>query len=96
MGLRRDDWDLAHDLQNATIEIGFGRPISPARPMKTYLTLTAVLFGLLTVVHFWRMLQERGSLAKDPWFLIITIISAALCFRAVRLLVVARRGPNTS
>lgn len=64
--------------------------------MKTYLTLTAVLFGLLTVLHFWRMMEERGSLAKDPWFLIITLVSAALCFWAVRLLVVARKGPNIS
>ena len=64
--------------------------------MKTYLTLTAVLFGLLTVLHFWRMLQERGSLAKDPWFLIITLVSAALCFWAVRLLVVARKGSGVS
>ena len=64
--------------------------------MKTYLTLTAVLFGLLTVVHFWRMLEERGNLAKDPWFLIITLLSAALCFWAVRLLVVARKRPDIS
>jgi len=64
--------------------------------MKTYLTLTAILFGLLTVVHFWRMLVERETLAKDPWFLIITLVSAALCFWAVRLLVVARRRPNIS
>lgn len=64
--------------------------------MKTYLTLTAVLFGLLTVLHFWRMLEERGSLAKDPWFLIITLVSAALCFWAVRLLVLARKGPSVS
>jgi len=64
--------------------------------MKTYLTLTAALFGLLTVVHFWRMLVERETLAKDPWFLIITLVSAALCFWAVRLLVVARRRPDMS
>jgi hypothetical protein len=59
--------------------------------MKIYLTLTAVLFGLLTIVHFWRMMEERGSLATDPWFLGITLVSAALCFWAVRLLVVQRR-----
>ncbi|HKN68142.1 MAG TPA: hypothetical protein VJW73_17780 [Gemmatimonadaceae bacterium] len=64
--------------------------------MKIYLTLTAVLFGLLTLVHVWRMMEERGTLAKDPWFLIITLISAALCFWAVRLLVLSRRRPDIS
>ena len=64
--------------------------------MKIYLALTAALFGLLTVLHFWRMVQERGNLARDPWFLIITLVSAALCFWAVRLLVVARRRQDVS
>ena len=64
--------------------------------MKIYLALTAALFGLLTILHFWRMMQERANLARDPWFLIITLVSAALCFWAVRLLVVARRGPDVS
>jgi dolichyl-phosphate-mannose--protein O-mannosyl transferase len=60
--------------------------------MRFYLTLTAVVFGLLTVVHIWRMVAESASLAKDPFFLIITVISAALCVWAVRLLVTSRRG----
>ena len=64
--------------------------------MKIYLMLTAILFALLTVVHLWRMIEERGSLAKDPWFLVITILSAALCFWAVQLLVTARRRPGLS
>jgi heme/copper-type cytochrome/quinol oxidase subunit 1 len=59
--------------------------------MRLYLTLTAVVFGLLTVVHIWRMTAESTSLAKDPWFLVITLVSAALCLWAVRLLVAARR-----
>lgn len=59
--------------------------------MKIYLTLTAALFGLLTIVHFWRMVEERGNLSRDPWFLIITLVSAALCVWAVRLLMAHRR-----
>jgi hypothetical protein len=59
--------------------------------MRFYLALTAVVFALLTVVHIWRMVAESTSLARDPWFLIITIISAGLCFWAVRLLVLQRR-----
>ena len=59
--------------------------------MKTYLALTAIVFGLLTVVHLWRMMAESTSLARDPWFLLLTVISAALCLWAVRLLVAQRR-----
>lgn len=59
--------------------------------MRTYLTLTAILFALLAVLHLWRMIAEQTSLAKDPWFLVITVLSAALSAWAVRLLVVSRR-----
>lgn len=59
--------------------------------MKIYLALTAVVFGLLTVVHIWRMVAESASLARDPWFLLLTGLSAALCLWAVRLLVAQRR-----
>jgi hypothetical protein len=59
--------------------------------MRFYLALTAVVFALLTGVHIWRMVAESTSLARDPWFLLITVISAALCAWAVRLLVVERR-----
>jgi hypothetical protein len=59
--------------------------------MKIYLAVTAVLFALLTVVHLWRMVAESTSLARDPWFLVITLISAAFCLWAVRLWVAERR-----
>jgi len=62
--------------------------------MKIYLALTAVVFGLLTVMHLWRMMAESASLARDPWFLLLTVLSAALCIWAVRLLVVHRRRPE--
>jgi hypothetical protein len=60
--------------------------------MKIYLALTAIVFGLLTVVHLWRMMVETTTLARDPWFLVITLISAALCLWAVRLLLAQRRS----
>jgi len=59
--------------------------------MKVYLALTAVVFGLVTVAHLWRMMAESTSLARDPWFLLLTVLSAALCLWAVRLLLVQRR-----
>lgn len=52
--------------------------------MKTYLGVTAALFGLLTLVHVWRVIVEPGS--RDVWMFGITVLSAALCFWAARLL----------
>lgn len=49
--------------------------------MKTYVLITGVIFGLLTVVHIWRMMVEP-ELATDPWFILITLASATLCVGA--------------
>ena len=64
--------------------------------MKAYLTVTAVLFGLLAILHLWRAVAESSHLASDPWFLIITVIAALLCFWSVRLLLVERRRSRDS
>ena len=53
--------------------------------MKAYLAVTAALFGLLTVVHVWRMVVEP-SVRADPWFLLTTVLSILLCAWGVRLL----------
>ena len=64
--------------------------------MKVYLALTAVVFGVLTAVHVWRMIAESTSLAKDPFFLLLTVVSASLCLWAVKLLVTqTRRGQSS-
>jgi hypothetical protein len=55
--------------------------------MKTYLVTTGTIFGLLVVAHIWRMFAEPGT--RDPWYAAITLVAAALCFWAFRLL--ARR-----
>jgi len=52
--------------------------------MKPYLWVTGSAFGLLTAVYIWRMIVE--SSARDPWFLLITVISAALAGWAFKLL----------
>ena len=52
--------------------------------MKSYVIATGVLFGILTLVHAWRMAVEP-HLASDPWFILVTVISAALCLLAWRL-----------
>lgn len=51
--------------------------------MKTYLAITGLLFGLLTVIHIWRMFVEPSS--RDPWLVLVTIISAAMGVWALRL-----------
>ena len=54
--------------------------------MKAYVMTTGVLFGLLTVAHLWRVLEEGPHLATDPWYVLITLVTAALCLWAWRLL----------
>ena len=54
--------------------------------MKTYVAITGVLFGLLTVAHIVRMFVEGIRKASDPVFLIFTVLSAALCVWALQLL----------
>ena len=64
--------------------------------MKPYLILTAVVFGLLTVMHIWRVIAESTSLAKDPFFVLLTLISFGLCLWAIRLIVIGRRTGDSS
>jgi hypothetical protein len=60
--------------------------------MKAYLITTAVVFALLTVAHIWRGIQEGSHVAAQPWFILLTLASAALCVWAVQLL---RRWPRS-
>jgi hypothetical protein len=50
--------------------------------MKAYVLTTGTLFGVLTVAHIVRMIKEDPRLATDPWYILITVIAAALCFWA--------------
>jgi uncharacterized membrane protein len=52
--------------------------------MKPYVMTTGALFGLLTLVHIWRMVVEPHH-ATDPWYLGITAIAAGLSVWAWRL-----------
>ena len=54
--------------------------------MKAYVTTTGALFGLLFLAHIWRAIEEGPRLAKDPWFVLFTIIAVALAVWAWRLL----------
>jgi hypothetical protein len=54
--------------------------------VKAYVMTTSAIFGLLAVVHIWRAIEEGPGLAKDPWFLLISVTAAILCFWAWRVL----------
>ena len=58
--------------------------------MKTYVVTTGMLFGLVTLAHVLRIVYESRALASDPWYLLITVATAALSVWA--WLLVARRA----
>jgi hypothetical protein len=53
--------------------------------MRTYVVTTGLIFGLLTLAHIWRVLEEGPNLARDPWYVLITLAAAALALWAWRL-----------
>jgi hypothetical protein len=56
------------------------------RLVKSYLLTTGTIFGLVVLVHVWRVIEEGVHLARDPWFVALTLLSAALSVWALRLL----------
>jgi hypothetical protein len=54
--------------------------------MKAYVITTGALFGVLTIAHILRIVEEGPSLATNPWYILITVAAAALCAWAWRLL----------
>jgi hypothetical protein len=61
--------------------------------MKAYLLTTGSVFGLIVIAHVWRVFAESPALAKDPFFILTTLIGVSLCAWAFRLL---RLVPRTS
>ena len=53
---------------------------------------TGAVFGLLTLVHLWRMIVEGLHLATDPLYVLITVAAASLCLCAWRLLRLSTRS----
>ena len=54
--------------------------------MKAYLITTGTVFGLIALAHIWRIFEEGSRLAKEPWFLLLTLAAVALSVWAWRLL----------
>jgi len=59
--------------------------------MNAYLITSGAIFGLVTIAHLVRMILENRHLATEPPFILLTILSAGLCFWAFYLLRRANR-----
>jgi hypothetical protein len=53
--------------------------------MKAYVLTTGVIFGAITLAHILRIIGESRALATDPWYMLLTILSASLCVWAWRV-----------
>jgi hypothetical protein len=54
--------------------------------VKAYVIITGAVFGLLTLAHIWRVIEEGPQLMTDVSWVLITVAAAALCLWASRLL----------
>ena len=54
--------------------------------MKAYVITTGTVFGLLTLAHIWRAVEEGPRLLTQVWWVLITLAAAALCVWAFVLL----------
>lgn len=54
--------------------------------MRTYVVSTGTLFALVVLAHIARFVQEGPELARDPWFILATVVSAGLAAWAWLLL----------
>ncbi len=54
--------------------------------VKAYLMTTGTVFGLITLAHIWRVIEEGRHLATEPFFVLLTVSTAVMCGWAWRLL----------
>jgi hypothetical protein len=54
--------------------------------MKAYVMTTGAVFGLITLAHVWRVIEEGRHLLTEPSWVLITIFAAGLCLWAGHLL----------
>lgn len=60
--------------------------------MKAYLITTGTVFALVTLAHIWRAISEGSAMTRDPWFILLTVLTAGLSAWAWRLLRVSTRS----
>jgi hypothetical protein len=54
--------------------------------MRAYILTSGAIFGLLVLVHLLRIVVEGIGAARDPFYVVSTLIAAALTVWAFRLL----------
>jgi hypothetical protein len=54
--------------------------------MKAYVITTGIIFALIGLAHILRVFAEGPRLAKDPIFILLTLLTFALSVWAWRLL----------
>ena len=62
--------------------------------MRAYLMTTGTVFGLITLAHMLRVVEEGGGLLRQPWFVLLTVATTAMCLWAVRLLLTPGEAPG--
>lgn len=50
--------------------------------MRIYVLITGLIYGIITVLHAWRVIQEGTGKLHDPWFLGFTILSVVMALWA--------------
>jgi hypothetical protein len=60
--------------------------------VRAYVIITGALFGLLTIAHVVRIFAENGRLATEPFFVLITLLTAGLCLWALRLVLQSHKA----
>jgi hypothetical protein len=60
--------------------------------MKAYVMTTGAVFGLITLAHVLRIIAEGPHLVTDPWYVLLTLVAAALGLWAWRLLRLTSRS----
>ncbi len=69
------------------MNLGCLSPVSPEEDsMKAYVITTGAVFALLTLAHLLRIIMEWPHLAKEPFFLLITVAAGGLSLWAWRVL----------
>jgi hypothetical protein len=59
--------------------------------MKAYVLTSGIIFALLALAHVLRIMAEGTHLARDPTWVLITLVAAALSVWAWRVLWVSKR-----
>jgi len=54
--------------------------------VRAYVMTTGVIFFLLVIAHVWRMFAESWRLAREPEYIVITLIALGLSIWALRVL----------